>query len=194
MSTSRSSSRNETSTQDQRTTNTINAGIGGDIDESLVNSGNYGDTSLANYVDESTYESSYDYDTSYSDDSDNSFNLDLVDESDNSVDNSISNVTDGGAFDLVDNLGYKLIETLGESQRETLGAVNELLGRQMDASTNLARQSLDGAMSIKAGQTITEPANQTTREMVNAGVKIAAVAGAAYAASKVVAAIREANK
>ena len=203
MSTSRSSASNQTSTHDQRTTQTINAGIGGDIEDSTVVSGNYGDTELYSFVDESTsdYESNY----SYSDDSDNSFNLDLTDSSDNSqnydyeshydfndssdrsfavdyedsstvstdnrVDNSV--VTDGGAFKVVEGIGLSLIEKLGESQKETLNAAN-----------NLAARSLDGALSIKAGQTITEPANQTVRELAKTGTVIAGVAAVAYVASK----------
>ena len=54
----------------------------------------------------------------------------------------------------------------------------------MDASTSIANQSLAGAMSIKAGQTIAEPANQTMRELASTGVKVAAIAGAVYAITK----------
>jgi len=199
MTSSKSSS--EASTADNSATNTINAGIGGDIDESLVNSGNYGDTSLVSNVDESRayfdYESdddvNFDYDTAYSydsdddfsDSSDNSFNLDLEDHSDSSTDHSVTTITDGGAFQLVDSLTSNLIDTLGESQIKTLDSANALVMRSMDSSTNLAARSLDGAMSIKAGQSITEPANQTMRELAGAGVKVAALAAAVIAVTRV---------
>lgn len=165
MSSSRSNSSNRTDTFDQRTTNTINAGIGGDIEDSFVVSGNYGDTGLTSVVDNSAFE----------DHSDNSLDVNLEDSSDRSVritdDHSVDNrvITDGGAFDLVG----KLIDTLGESQKETLNAAN-----------NLASRSLDGAMSIKAGQTITEPANQTMRELAKTGTVVAGIGAAAYVATK----------
>ena len=168
MSTSRSSSQNRTETFDQRTTNTINAGIGGDIEDSFVVSGNYGDTALSSVVDNSAYD--------FEDNSDNSLDVNLEDSSDRSVritdDHSVDNrvITDGGAFDLVG----KLIDTLGESQAKTL-----------DATNNLAARSLDGAMSIKAGQTITEPANQTMRELAKTGTVIVGLGAAAYAAAKI---------
>lgn len=167
MSTSRSSSSNLTETTDLRTTNTINAGIGGDIEDSFVVSGNYGDTALTSVVDNSTYD--------FEDNADNSFYANLEDNSDRSVvdntNNSIDNrvITDGGAFDLVG----RLIDTLGESQSKTL-----------DAANNLAARSLDGAMSIKAGQTITEPANQTMRELAKTGTVIAGIAAVAFVGSK----------
>lgn len=161
MSSSRSSSSNRTETTDLRTTNTINAGIGGDIEDSFVVSGNYGNTELTSLVDNSTFE----------DRSDNSLWVNMEDSSDRShnVDNRV--ITDGGAFDLVG----KLIDVLGESQAKTL-----------DSANNLARQSLDGAMSIKAGQTITEPANQTIRELAKSGTVIAGIAAAAFVTYKLV--------
>lgn len=165
MTTSSSRSDNRTSTQDLRTTNTINAGIGGDIDGSLVNSGNYGDTSLSNYVDES--------ESNFTDDSDNSFNLDLEDNSDHSIDSSVTNITDGEAFQLVENFGIKFLDTLGESQSEILNGANDLASR-----------SLDAAFSIKAGQAINEPVSNNLKELTKAGVTVAGVGAAVYLGSK----------
>jgi|GEM_PF-6264667 len=191
-----SENKSSASTNDETLTNTINAGIGGDIDDSLVNSGNYGDTTLVSALDESSHAYNYesdddvaiDYDTAYSYDSDddNSFNLSMQDHSDNSIDSSVTTITDGGAFELLDSVGSNLIDTLGESQIKTLDAANALVLRGMDASTNLAARSLDGAMSIKSGQSITEPANQTYRELAGAGVKVAALAAAVIAVNSVV--------
>lgn len=151
MSSSSSSSSKNSTTVDERTTNTLNAGLSGDISDAFVAAGNYGDTSLA------------------MDNSNRSVNME--DNSDRRIDNSVTHNTDGGAFDLVG----KLIDTLGESQKETLGTANNLVGR-----------SLDAAMSIKAGQTITEPANQTMRELAKTGMIIAGIATAGYVASKAV--------
>ena len=82
MSSSRSSSKNSTQTTDQRTTNTINAGLGGDV-EGLVAAGNYGDTRIGL--------------TSMVDESDNSFRADISDSSDRSVE-----VNDSSSSSLVD--------------------------------------------------------------------------------------------
>jgi len=212
MSTSKSKSKNTTSTVDERSTNTINAGIGGDIDDSLVNSGNYGDTQLSNWVDESNYDSeqtdnsdnsfnldlldesnhsqNFDYESVYeneqTDNSDNSFHMQIDDTSDNStnIDNSQTTITASGAFEMVDSLTGKMIETLGESQLETLEAANELVGRSLDAQATMANRSLTGAMQVKAGQVVNLPESQTRKEMINAGVKVAAVAGVVYLVAK----------
>lgn len=250
MSSSKSSPKTTTTTSDLRTTNTLNAGLSGDISEALVAAGNYGDTALSStqisdYSDRSFSDESdnslnvemsdnsdrssswSDYsdrsfsdasdnslnvdmndssDRSFSDSSDNSFRVDMQDSSNRSIDNSVTNVTDGGAFALVQKMGGDVIETLGESQTEMLGTVNKVVGssydfvsdsqdslfgaveklitKALDSSTDIATQSLQGAMQIKAGQTVTEPVNQTMRELAGTATKIAVVGGAIYLGSK----------
>lgn len=289
MSTSKSSSKNTTQTTDARTTNTINAGLQGDIADALVAAGNYGDTSLAmsqitntfedhadnsmkldmaDYSDRSVTDNSdnssrwTDYsdnslklnlsDTSnrsvndntsnnWLDTSDNSLNLNMSDTSNRSVndysDNSHTtiNTTDGGAFDLVRDFGNQALMGMSGVQKETLGAVNNIVERGYDSfdklslsafekidssneratelveststaaldfvkesgaammdfvkgmvTTNmenmagLASQSLAGAMNIKAGETISDPANQNLKAALKAGVALAGVGGLIY--------------
>lgn len=248
MSSSSSSPKTTTTTSDLRTTNTLNAGLEGDISDSFVAAGNYGATTISsatnnsdnslkvdmtdtsdrsnNWADNSDnslnlemidssnrstndYSDRSHYQTSeFSDYSDNSLTVEMVDESDRStyVDSSTTNVTDGGAFELVHKLGGEYIESLGESQKEALGVVdkvvangygfvkesqNTLLGaveklvtKAIDSSTDIANKSLQGAMQIKAGQTVTEPVNQTMRELASTATKIAVVGGAIYLGSK----------
>lgn len=283
---SKSSNSNTAHNYDQRKTETINAGIGGSIDDSFVSSGNYGDTKITSDSSRRYYNQDYNQDYSreydYSDNSDNSLNLDLEDNSDRSwtdnsrvdnsftdnsdrssswadysdnsvrtevtdasdrswtdnsdrsftdqsdrssnwedssdrsftdqsdrsftdnsdnslrvdysdtsdrswtdnsdrrTDNSVTEITDGGAFALVEGANTTMAESYADSQARLF----EFAGSVIDGAGNLAQQSLDGAMSIKAGQTITEPANQTMRELADAGIKIALIAGGAYAISK----------
>ncbi|UUA73557.1 hypothetical protein [Cellvibrio sp. QJXJ] len=289
MSSSSSSPKTTTTTSDLRTTNTLNAGLGGDISEALVAAGNYGDTSLYSLSDNAD-RSINDYsDRSFTDNADNSFRMDLADNSDRRVtdnsdhsrrydssvrdysdrsfednsdnsmkvemddnsdrsvtdnsdrshyqtsefsdysdnsmtvemrdesdrsvysysDSSTTNVTDGGAFevvknaidkmsggqtealgavtqssgdalDLVRDIGGKVIDMLGENQLEVLRATNSLVERSVTSSANLANQSLSQAMQIKAGQAVTEPANQNLRELA----KVALIGGAIYAGTK----------
>lgn len=124
------------------------------------------------------------YQTSeFSDYSDNSLTVQMSDESDRSVysytDSSVT--TDGGAFEVIKDLGGKMITMLGENQLETLKAANNLVERSVTSSANLANQSLSQAMQIKAGQAVTEPANQNLRELA----KVALLGGAIYAGSKI---------
>lgn len=218
MSTSKSSPKTTTTTTDLRTTNTLNAGLEGDISDAFVAAGNYGttaissdssdnslDVEMSDYSDRSINDYS---DRSFSDSSDNSLTMDLEDNSNRSVytNSSTNHITDGGAFSLVRDLGSDVIESLGESQTETLGAVNKVISgsydfvnnsqdnlfgaveklvtKALDSSVDIAQQSLQGAMQIKAGQAITEPANQTVRELAAVGLKVAAIGGAVYLGSK----------
>lgn len=300
MSSSSSKPTTNTSTQDLRTTNTINAGLGGDISDALVAAGNYGDTNVSSVSTSYAYEdlsdrsfndssdnsfnvdltdasdrSSNDYsdrsfndnsDRSFSDSSDRSFNdnsdnsvylssdddfsdysdnsltVDLNDSSDRSIDNSVTTVIDGGAFafasdagstaaDLVSgnvgrvldyaesqsNKSYSLVgdalsqsldyardagDYVGSAVDKVLSAITASQDRVFDlsesfgssmidlvrdnsestlqASNDLAARSLQGAMQIKAGQTVTEPANQTVRELGSMALKAVGVVGAIY--------------
>lgn len=261
MSTSKSSSKNTTQTTDARTTNTINAGLQGEIADALVAAGNYGDTSLAmsqitnsfedhadnslkldmaDYSDRSVNDHS-DNSSQWTDYSDNSLKLNMSDTSDRSVndhsDNSHTTInnTDGGAFALVRDFGSQVVMGMTETQKETMGAMNQVVGRSYDSfdklslsafetidssnsratelvektsstaiefvkesgaammdfvkgmvTTNmenmsgLASQSLAGAMNIKAGETISDPANQNLKAALKAGVALAGVGGLIY--------------
>lgn len=132
---------------------------------------------MADNSDRSHYQTS-----EFSDYSDNSLTVQMSDESDRSVysytDSSVT--TDGGAFEVIKDLGGKMITMLGENQLETLKAANNLVERSVTSSANLANQSLSQAMQIKAGQTVTEPANQNLRELG----KLALIGGAIYLFSK----------
>jgi hypothetical protein len=145
------------------------------------------DRSVTDNSDRSTTDNSdrSNYQTSeFSDYSDNSMTVQMSDESDRSVysysDSSTTTVTDGGAFEVIKDLGGKMITMLGENQLETLKAANSMVERSVVSSANLANQSLSQAMQIKAGQAVTEPANQNLRELA----KVALIGGAIYAGSK----------
>ena len=278
MSSSRSSPKTTTSTTDLRTTNTLNAGLGGDISDAMVAAGNYGDTnvsSVSHYFEDTSDRSFNDNsdnslnvdltdasdrsfndnsdrsfyatsDNDWADYSDNSLTVDLNDNSDRSIDNSVTNVIDGGAFafasdagstaaDLVsgnvgrvldfadaqsdrstDLVGDALTQSLdyardagdyvGSAVDKVLSAITDSQSRVLDmsesfgsamldmvrdnsemtlqASNDLAASSLQGAMQIKAGQTVTEPANQTVRELGKLAVTAVGLGGAVYLIGK----------
>lgn len=187
---SSSSSRNRTQTTDQRTTETLNAGIGGDIDDSYVISGNRGNTSLSTaYVEANqNYEYSDNSDRSFTDNADNSFNLDYSDTRDqsqtfdyeDSSDNSgqinlaegaqyTINTTDGGAFALLEKIGSNFME----SQRETLAAAEDL-----------TRQSINNAFAIKAGEALNQRADSDMNAKLKTAATVTAILGVAYVAGK----------
>lgn len=121
---------------------------------------------------------------------DNSLHNSMTDNSDRSSSDSSNrstNITqtDGGSFGMVSDImknvigafstnNSKMLDFVGLNQKESLGTTNALVGR-----------SLDSAMAIKSGSVISEPASQNTAKMVEGGVKIAALAAAAFAAYKI---------
>ncbi len=126
---------------------------------------------------------------SLSDYSDNSLKVDMVDNSgsSNSGNSSYStssstttNITDGGAFNMVSGVFSKLLDSqnkfidmVGLNQKETLSKSNDLVGR-----------SLDAAMAIKKTE-IQGEAVSGISEIATNGLKIVAVVGMAYAATKI---------
>lgn len=247
MSSSSSSPKTTTTTTDLRTTNTLNAGLSGDISDALVAAGNYGDTNLAqisnsfadnsdnslkvdladysnrsvnDYSDNSSsYSSNYssNYSSSFADNSDNSLKVNLSDASNRSVndysDHSVTNITDGGAFGLVtasqketygtvnniiassynainqtnesayekiDKANSSAIDFVKESGAAMMDFVKRIVTTNMENSNALAAQSLAGAMNIKAGEVISDPANQNLKTIVKAGVAIAGIGGLLY--------------
>jgi hypothetical protein len=94
----------------------------------------------------------------------------------------VKNFTDGGAFDVVEKVSGKAIDAMSAGQLELLKSANSLVERSITSSANIANQSLSQAMQIKAGQTVSDPANQNLKE---AG-KIAFAGLAAYLIFKTV--------
>ncbi|WP_341937202.1 hypothetical protein [Marinimicrobium sp. C2-29] len=152
-------------------------------------SSNWEDNSDRSFTDESDRSFNDSSDRSFNDSSDSSMTVDFADSSDrsatdnsdNSVDNSVRNITDGGAFDLVGGMGDSVIEFLSENQDN----MYEFSEKVLASSDQVARQSLAGAMNIKAGQAVTEPANQTVRELADTGKTLAIIAIGGYVASQV---------
>jgi len=134
MSGSKSNSKQSTSTSttDQRTTATINAGISGDTDDSIIMSGIDGDVAYSNEIDNSSYEYDFEDNRSWDFEDDRSY--------DDSVEDSIVfreitggvTVTDGGAFDLA----RDVVNALKESQAEVLDSANKLADMSVSAVAN----------------------------------------------------------
>lgn len=119
MSSSKSSPKTTTTTTDLRTTNALNAGLSGDISEALVAAGNYGDTSIFSMSD-SADRSVNDYsDRRFTDNTDNSFRMDLADNSDRSYnDNSDRSYNDYSDRSFTDNADNSLkVEMADNSDR-----------------------------------------------------------------------------
>lgn len=153
MSGSKSSSKNSTNTTDQRTTNTLNAGLGGDV-EGLTAAGNYGDTQIGL----TTFEDNSD--RSFTDNADNSFRVDMTDSSTQSyADSSFKNteLTDYSdnslRVDMTDNTGstnsgnttssYSSSSNTSNTSNTNItdggafAVVNNLLSKVMDSQTNM---------------------------------------------------------
>ncbi len=165
---SKSSSTNTTRTVDKRTTDTINAGVGGDIEDSTVWSGVDGDVNQESLsvTDFSEVDNSVDGSRSSWDDYDNSIG-------DNSnVFESITggvHITDAGAFTLVENVMSSLIE----SQEVVLDSANKLASNSVNTLGVVA--SGDQVKQVQAAN----------KDLITVA-KVAGVAAAGYATVKVV--------
>lgn len=204
MSSSRSSSSNQTQTTDQRTTNTLNSGLSGDVDNGIVTSGNYGNTalSMASITEENdnsfTVEQSDSSDhsievddssqttTTLSDYSDQSFSANLTDFSGSTnsgnattTTNSTTNITDGGAFAVVNNLVAKVFD----NNKSLIDMVGLNSKNALQGANDLAASGLTAAMNIKAGEQISKSERTA---MLETGLKIAAVGGLAYVAARAI--------
>lgn len=125
--------------------------------------------------------------------SDNSLKVDMQDNtgSTNSGNSSSSystssnkttttNITDGGAFSVVGSLiarafdsQNKMIDMVGLNQSKTLAASNDLASRSLDASMAIKKSEIDGETSTSVAS------------MASGALKVVAVAGAVYAATKI---------
>lgn len=126
--------------------------------------------------------------SSLSDYSDNSFSAHLVDMSGSSNSgnsttstSNTTNITDGGAFSLVNNLISKVLD----SNVKMIDLVGLNSKAAMQSANDLASKGIDGAFSIKAGEQVAFGSAKTQSEMMSTVFKVAAVAGAAFVASKV---------
>ncbi len=200
MSSSRSKSRstNTTKTVDQRTTETLNAGVGGDVEDSVVFSGVDGDVNHLNRVTDITDFSDYEVDVDESVDFEVDNSVTDFSEVDNSLDasrtswddydNSVDNSSSSSSWDDYDNS----VSDGSTSYRNVQGGVNitdggafslaekvmtSLVENQSDvfnSANALAGQSMSELSKIKAGETTAKAANKDLRNVaVLGGVAVA---------------------
>lgn len=197
MSSSRSSASSNTNTTDQRTTNTINAGLGGDVLDSFVATGNYGETSVSAFYDESVNE--LDFSTHFEDHADNSLNVDMED-------NSYSHFNDESVFadysdnslkvDMTDNSGstnsgnrtttssYQANQTHNTNITDggAFAVVNSLIGKVTDSFSKSNERMID-LLGVNQQRTLSSANDLAARSLDGAmSIKKSEVSGEAASA------------
>lgn len=210
---SKSSSSNSSTTYDQRTTESINAGIGGDIDDSTVISGIRGNVTM-NVTDGGAIKAATDASkaaaSTVKDTAKSAFGfgedaLDFASDSLGFAGDAMQSVTDTAdraldfgeeAFDLVQGASDSAIDAntnivsgaldFGENLLGSVLAYNaEQQSEVLDASTKLTELSMANLAAIKSGETIAKAADRNTVELKNAAIVVAGITAAGVVAVKV---------
>lgn len=192
---SKSSSSNSSTTYDQRTTESINAGIGGDIEDSTVVSGVRGNVNLTNTVTDhgaidaaaDIAEGAFDFGTDAIEFSEAA--LDTVADSQERAfefgESAVSGVIGFGGDAISEALDFGA-DVLGENAAlvdKVLAANAEQQTEVLDSANRLTELSMANLAAIKSGETIAQAADRNLLEikdglLVAAGITAAAVIGA----------------
>lgn len=184
MSSSRSSSNksNRSTTYDQRTTESINAGIGGDIgDESTVVSGVRGDVNLrTSTTDHGAVDAAEDIANE---------GIAVASEAVETVGDSQEDALDFGEEALagVIDFGGDALSTNAELVETVLEANAEQQTEVLDSADKLTELSLTNLAAIKSGETIAKAADRNLLEMKNGLIIVAGITAAAVVGSKFIA-------
>jgi hypothetical protein len=94
------------------------------------------------------------------------------------------NKNNDSAFEAIRETNATAIDFVKESGAAMMSFVEGLTNKSVEGAQALAGQSLAGAMNIKAGETISDPADQNLKTMLKAGVAVAGIGGLIYVMRK----------